>query len=176
MIGSSAGLKWTIPTTLVGWFVYIVSKLLVSGLNMLIFHCFVLQGKVNIKDNANYKKALEMLATQEEKEVVPRSPKQYYKEIYGKKSLAIFVTTMLSAVGLTQAVLTFSVLDMLTYLFTILMGIIFGLLQMNGVEEYSTSEMLQYATMKASEAPTMEERVGGSIETPTQQQDGSEGL
>ena len=36
---------------------------------------------------------------------------------------------------------------MLTYLFTIIMGLIFGILQMRTAEEYWTNEYLEYAMM-----------------------------
>lgn len=146
MIGSEAGLAWKIPTTTAGWIVYVVSKLLVATINILIFHCFILQAKINIQDDAKYIEAIKILD-----EVLPlntddfRSPSEYFRTTYGKKGLTIFVTSVLSAVGLTQAVLTFDWISMLTYFFTILMGVIFGVLQMNQTEIYWTSEFWRYA-------------------------------
>ena len=147
MIGSEAGLAWKVPTTVVGWIVYIVSKLLVAVINILIFHCFILQGKLNIQENSKYIEAQEILNSAKSKEVeLPRSPSQYNKDIYGKKGLTIFATSLLSAVGLTQAVLTFDWISMLTYLFTVLMGIIFGILLMNQTELYYTEEYPRYVS------------------------------
>lgn len=146
MIGSEAGLAWKVPTTTAGWIVYVVSKLLVATINILIFHCFILQAKINIQDDVKYIEAIKILD-----EVLPlntddfRSPSEYFKSTYGKKGLTIFVTSVLSAVGLTQAVLTFDWISMLTYFFTILMGVIFGVLQMNQTEIYWTSEFWRYA-------------------------------
>ena len=145
MIGSEAGLEWNIPTTTVGWIVYIVSKLLVATINILIFHCFVQQGKVNIRNHPKYIEANEILVNVKLKEDCPRSPAEYNHTIYGKKSVAIFVTTLLSAIGLTQAVLTFDWISMLTYFFTILMGLVFGIIQMNDTEQYWTEEYWRYA-------------------------------
>lgn len=146
MLGSSIGLAWNLPNTVVGWVVYVSSKLLVAGLNLIIFHCFILQAKVNSKDHPNFLKALEILSTVEDKkELQPRSPSQYFAGVYGKKGTTIFITTVLAAVGLTQAVLTFDWVSMLTYLFTILMGVIFGVLQMNQTEIYWQEEYLRYA-------------------------------
>lgn len=145
MIGSEAGLQWNIPNTVVGWIVYIVSKLLVATINILIFHCFVQQGKVNIKDNPRYLEANEILVVAKVKEDKPRSPSEYNHTVYGKKSVTIFITTVLSAVGLTQAVLTFDWVSMLTYFFTILMGLVFGIIQMNETEQYWTDEYWRYA-------------------------------
>lgn len=145
MIGTEVGLAWKIPNTGPGWVVYIVSKLLVATINILIFHCFNLQGKLNSLGNQKYQEAVTILGSVEEKGYTPRSPKEYNSTIYGKKGLIIFTTSVLSAVGLTQAVLTFDWVSMLTYLFTVIMGLIFGVLQMNACEEYWTGEFWLYA-------------------------------
>lgn len=160
MIGSEAGLAWKVPTTVVGWIVYIVSKLLVATLNILIFHCFILQAKMNIQDDPNYLEAVKILDEMSPSDTDKiRSPSEYYKETYGKKGVTIFITSILSAVGLTQAVLTFDWVSMLTYLFTVLMGLIFGILQMNQTEAFWTSEYLKYArkVKEAADAKALEE-------------------
>ena len=146
MLGSEVGLAWVLPTTTAGWVVYVLSKLLVAALNIVIFHCFILQAKVNAKDNPQFIEANQILRKyQDIKELAPRSPAKYFAGVYGKKGTTIFITTLLAAVGLTQAVLTFDWVSMLTYLFTILMGLIFGILQMNQTELYWTDEYYIYA-------------------------------
>lgn len=146
MIGSEAGLMWNLPTTAVGWIVYVVSKMIVAVINILIFHCFILQGKLNVQKNEDYIKARDILCDNiADEHEVPRSPSKYNRDIYGKKGITIFATSLLSAVGLTQAVLTFDWVSMLTYLFTVVMGIVFGILQMNQTELYYTDEYLRYA-------------------------------
>ena len=146
LVGSEAGLAWVLPTTTVGWIVYVITKLIVAALNILLFHCFIQQGKTNILDHPRFKEANKILeANLGRKEYVPRSPKQWSYNTYGKKGVTIFITSVLSAVGLTQAVLTFDWVSMLTYLFTIIMGIIFGIIQMNATEEYWTNEYWHYA-------------------------------
>lgn len=145
MIGSTIGLGWNIPDTTVGWIVWVGSKIIVSTLNVLIFHCFMCQAKINIKDNENYKKAREILTDVNLKEIKPRSPGKWKAEQYGKKGVTIFITSSLAVVALTQAVLTFDYISMLTYLFTIIMGLIFGILQMRTAEEYWTREYYEYA-------------------------------
>ena len=162
MIGSEAGLTWKVPTTFIGWVVYIMSKLLVATINILIFHCFILQAKINVQDNANYLEAINILdiASPRDTERI-RSPEEYYKEIYGKKGVTIFITSVLSAIGLTQAVLTFDWISMITYFFTILMGVIFGILQMNQTETFWTFEYLRYAKK------VWEEKTGKKYEANT---------
>lgn len=147
LIGSEAGLAWKMPNTVAGWIVYVISKLLVATINILIFHCFILQAKSNVQNNKRYCEAVELLML-DCREIEPRSPNDYFKSIYGKKILMVFTTSMLSAIGLTQAVLTFDWIAMITYFFTIIMGLIFGILQMNATEEYWTEEFYNYAKMK----------------------------
>lgn len=151
MLGSTVGLNWNVPNTLVGWIVWVVVKLIVATLNVLIFHCFMQQAKVNVKDNENYKKARDILINQKEKEILPKSPNKWSSQQYIKKGTTIFITTGLSTIALTQAILSFDYVSMLTYLFTIIMGLIFGVLEMKTAEEYWTDEYLQYALMKERE-------------------------
>ena len=146
MIGSEAGLGWKTPDTVTGWIVYVTTKIIASSLNVMIFHCFVEQGRQNIHDDDRYKAARDMLLEIEDaQEVNPVGPSEWRRHVYGKKGLTIFITSLLSVIGLTQAVLTFDWISMLTYLFTVIMGIIFGVLQMNETEIYWTEEFPRYA-------------------------------
>lgn len=145
MIGSTAGLDWAIPNTVVGWIVWIAIKLIVAALNVLIFHCFIQQGKSNVKTHPDYIKAKEILAKCSKKEEIPLSPTQWTRNTYLKKGVTIFITTGLSAVALSQALLSFDWIAMLTYLFTIIMGIILGIIQMKSTEEWWTEDYLKYA-------------------------------
>ena len=145
-VGSEAGLAWILPTTTAGWIVYVITKLIIAGINILLFHCFIQQGKTNILENKRYIEANKILEAQiGGKEYQPRSPKQWSRSTYGKKGVTIFLTSILSAIGLTQAVLTFDWISMLTYLFTIIMGIVFGIIQMSATENYWTNEYWLYA-------------------------------
>lgn len=145
MIGSDIGLGWNLPNTEVGWIVWVTIKVIVAVLNVLIFHCFMMQAKINAKDNEKYKEALEILRITKRKEYTPRSPSSWNKQQYGQKGVTLFITTALSTIALTQAMLTFDWMSMLTYLFTIIMGLIFGVMQMQTAEEYWTDEFWQYA-------------------------------
>lgn len=145
LIGSEVGLGWNIPNTTVGWIVWVAVKLIVATINVMIFHCFMLQAKLNVKDNEKYKTAMELLCTATKKERVPRSPTKWNAEQYGKKGVTIFITTALSTVALTQALLAFDYVSLLTYLFTIIMGLVFGIMQMKNAEDYWTDEFYQYA-------------------------------
>lgn len=146
MLGSSAALAWNLPTTVAGWFVYIISKLLVAGLNILIFHCFILQAKINVQDDPKYVEATKILDSVSPSDTERiEGPEEYFREVYGKKGIAVFATSLLSAVGLTQAVLTFDWISMLTYFFTIFLGLIFGILQMKKTEIFWTVRYYRFA-------------------------------
>jgi hypothetical protein len=145
MIGSDVGLGWNLPNTAVGWIVWIVVKLIVAVLNVLLFHCFMQQAKINIKDNERYQEALNILRMINLEDYVPRGPVEWTVLQYKQKGITIFITTALSTVALTQAILSFDWMAMLTYLFTIIMGLIFGIMQMKTAEEYWTDEFWQYA-------------------------------
>lgn len=150
-IGSTAGLDWNIPTTAVGWIVWVTVRICVAVINVLIFHSFMCQAKINVKGDEHYKKAVEILMLLDEKEKLPRSPKRYYREQWTYKGVSIFLSSALATVALTQAILSYDYVSMLTYLFTITLGIIFGIMQMKSVETYLTVEMYEYALMKQKE-------------------------
>lgn len=148
MIGSTTNLGWKLPYTFVGWIVWIITKCLVAMLNIIIFHSFMEQAKVNVKDNPYYIEANQILMRYGQlSDLIPRDPDTWVKLQYKHKGTTIAITTIISAIGLTQAILTFSWLDMLSYMFTVAMGFIFGILQMDRAEEYWTGEYWQYAKM-----------------------------
>lgn len=145
-LGSSVGIGLALPTTIAGWIVYISTKVIVAVVNILIFHCFRLQGKLNVSKHEDYIKARNLLRAEGKiKNVLPLSPSQWNRGQWFSKGLTLFITSLLSVFALTQAVLSFDWIAMLTYLFTIIMGLIFGILQMKKEEEYWTIGYLEYA-------------------------------
>lgn len=145
MVGSSADIGWNLPTTAAGWAVWITTKIIVSILNVLLFHCFMEQAKLNVKENEKYKAAFDMLYKIAPKVYKPRSPKQWNKREYLTKGITIFAFTALSTIALTQAILTFDYISLLTYLFTIVLGVVFGVIQMKKAEVYWTTEFYDFA-------------------------------
>lgn len=147
MLGTAMGASFAFPNTFVGWCVYVVNKALVAIINMLLFHCFMCQGKLNVQDNPKYLEAIEILNKYGFAMITndPRAPEEWMHQQYKGKGIWIAMTSILSAVVITQAVLTFDWISMLTYLITIIFGIIFGLLQQDAAEEYWTEEFYKYA-------------------------------
>ena len=162
LLGSEIGLGWKVPNTVAGWFVWIGTKAIVATLNVMIYHCFIQQGKTNIKKNAKFLEAerlMSELAINKAKSVKkPRAPKLFLKQEYGRKAAIIFFTTALATVALTQAILSYDTANMLSYIFTITMGVLFGIIEMKKVEEYWINEYLDYAKMTYTEFKQSEEK------------------
>lgn len=148
MLGSDANIGWKLPSTFVGWVVYIFTKLLVAVINILIFYCFMEQAKINVRNDPHYIEANEILRRCGQlSDKLPRDPDTWEVGEYRTKGITIIVMTVLGAVGLTQAILAFDWVSMLTYFFTVVMGVVFGVIQMNKAEKYWTVEYWHYAKM-----------------------------
>lgn len=154
-MGSVVGLAWVLPTTTAGWVVYVISKLCSAMFNVLIFHLFNKQGKLNILQHPSYLKASKMLYNASEARIkLPRSPKQFSRDTYGKKGITVFLATLLGTVGLSQAVLTFSMTEFIVQLISLVLALVFGILQMKTTEEFWTVEYEQYAIYITSQTNT----------------------
>ena len=154
MVGSTIGLGWKLPDTTAGWAVWVVSRLIIATINALIFYSFLDQAKLNVKDTAHYIEAHEILYKNKKKEHEPQSPQKWQALQYGKKGTTIFISSALSVVALGQAMLTFDWVAMLAYVFTIALGVIFGIMQMKKAEAYWTGEFYEYALKKQQEQDT----------------------
>lgn len=148
MLGSTLGLGWKIPDTTAGWVVWGASRAIVATINVLLFHSFMEQAKLNIKDDEHYKEARDILVKVKKKEHKPKSPAQWNAAQYGKKGVSLFLASAMSVVAIGQAVLSYDWSTALAYLFTLGMGIIFGIMQMKKAETYWTTEYYEYALMK----------------------------
>lgn len=147
MLGSELGMSFNFPTTTAGWFVYITSQLIAAVINVLIFHSFICQAKLNIKDNPNYLRAVELLRNNKEKTYIPRSLARFNMKEYGVKGISIFLGSILATIAIGEAILTYNYVKLISYLLVIIMGIIFGVLEMKKYEEYYITEYLDYAEM-----------------------------
>lgn len=171
LFGSTVGLTFMLPNTPAAWAVYIITKLFVATVNVMLFHCFVRQGKVNIKDNPKFLAAQEMLGKLHLTYSSPRSPSMFLRQIYVKKGTTVFLTSLLTAFVLTNAILTYDITSLVSYSITIIMGIIFGILKMKDVETYWTEEYYNYAVektqaMSVDAAAQMEENKENEIQQP----------
>ena len=160
MVGSTVGLGWKIPDTPTGWVVWAISRLIIATINVLIFYSFMEQAKLNVAKDPHYIEATEILLKAKKADHTPRSPQKWQALQYGKRGTKIFISSALSVVALGQAILSFDWVSMLAFIFTIAMGIVFGVLQMKKAEAYWTDEFYRYALMiKEEEAKKPEEIV-----------------
>ena len=139
MLGSSVGIGLALPTTVAGWIVYILTKVCIVVINVLTLDQFIKQAKVNVKDNPRFIEAdhyFNLNKLEEEEELLP--PSRYISRIYRKRMTTVTISTILGVFGLTQAILSFDWVSMLTYLFTIVSGLVYGWITMNDVENYWT--------------------------------------
>ena len=160
MVGSTVGLGWKLPDTPTGWVVWAISRLIIATINVLIFYSFMEQAKLNVAKDPHYIEATEILLKAKKADHTPRSPQKWQALQYGKRGTKIFISSAMSVVALGQAILAFDWVSMLAYIFTIAMGVVFGILQMKKAEAYWTDEFYRYALMiKEEEAKKPEEIV-----------------
>lgn len=115
---------------------------------------------MNSKNNANYLEAQDILKQLDKhKGLVARSPKKYFGKLWGSKGIMIFLTSILSAIVLAEAMLVFDLASFLSYCFTVVMGVVMGYLQMRQTEDYWTSEYLAYAKDELSKYTKEQERL-----------------
>ena len=146
MVGSGGEIVSHFPTTFIGWLIYLIRTLSTAVLNIVIFYCFMEQAIINVKDDPKYIEANEILARCEStKRRDPRSPKLWNKQEYSKKGTIIFLSTAIALVGLENMFLKWDLALFLSYVFTIAMGLLFGVLQMKKAEIYWTLEYNEYA-------------------------------
>lgn len=165
MFGSTQDISVVLPTTTIGWMVFAVTKGTVALINLLIFHCFVCQGKLNVKDNEKFIKANELLE-KHLKEREPISPKQFLAKEYGIKGTTTFLFSALSVVALTNAILCFDWVAFLSYVLTLIFGIISGIIEMKKVECFWTDGYYAYALNFVSKQCS----VDTIIDIPTKQE------
>lgn len=144
-LGTDSELQFQIPKTPTAWVVYAVTKIFVAVVNLLLFHCFVKQARLNVRDNERFRQASEILGKYKPKEYHPRSTTEYFRKLYVTKGTTIFITSLLGAVALTNAILSWDMSSFTTYCVTMVMGVIFGILKMKDVEAYWTGEFYDYA-------------------------------
>ena len=162
MFGSEIGLEWKAPSTLAGWVLYIVTKTLIAILNVIIFFSFMQQAKINVRDDKKYKEALSIVRTLREKVYIPRDPKRWERKAYISKGITIFISSVITLIGLSNALLKYDYIELISYIIVIVLGIVFGLLQMANAEDYWTNEFYDYAMMIKKEKEKEEQTNGDS--------------
>lgn len=176
MLGSELGLKWVLPNTAAGWVVYVVSNIISTVLNLLMFHSFVKQGKVNIIEEKKYLEAkgiLQKLTEDDaESKLTPLSPAQWHSKEYRTKAISLAVFTLLGTIGFANAILTFDVVKFIAQIICLVSGLIFGFIEMKAVEEYWTVDYYEYALyLQKQKTKKSQQQKQPVISKPTEQQE-----
>lgn len=152
------------PTTTAGWFLFWFEKGSITAINLTIFTAFKKQGKLNIKDNEKYLEAQKLMNKVKAKKYNPSSPAKYQAKSYGKKGTTLVISTMASLVAITNMLLRFDYLALISYCITILMAIIFGIFAMKNDELYWTDEYYYWALQQSEEPKTLDECIAEDME------------
>lgn len=161
-IGSALTGEVSLPKGPLEWAIFIAAKVCIALINVILLYCFLQQAKVNVKEDKNYNKALDIMREiRKDSSLHARSPKKYFGRIWGSKGVMLFITSILSTIVFGEALLTFDLIAFLAYIFTVTMGIIMGYLQMRQTEEYWTSEFLAYANEELKKHQMMNNNNGG---------------
>lgn len=147
MLGSSVGLALNIPNTVAGWIVYLITKFCIVMINIMIFDQFMKRAKVNAAQDPLFQKAeaifLSMLP--QTIEDTPLPAEVYIQKLYKNKVISTAIFTILGVFGFTNAILTFDWVSMLSYIFTITMGLVFGWAAMIDAEQIWKEKHYKYA-------------------------------
>lgn len=155
LLSSTAAIGFCFPTNAAGWILWIVTKLIVAVINVLIFHCFIMQGKDTAKPTPEYKLAQKILRVfNPAGKRILLSPEEWTSREYRKKGIFVVISSLLGAFSLTQAILSYDWVTMLTYLFVIIFGIIFGVLEQRKTFEVWSDGYLEYALWYVEERGT----------------------
>ena len=137
-------INFNAPANVMGWLIWGVSKGCICVVNCLIFHFFVLQGKDNIKDDSRFIDGLKRLNKYRIKDHKPISPFTLERSAYLKKGGTVLLTTALSLFALPSLVLQFSLVSVLSVLFSMIMAIAFGIMAMRETEKRWTVQLQEY--------------------------------
>ena len=142
---SSLTFKDAFPHTPTGWTLWCIERILIVVMNLLILTLFVKQARANVKDNENFKKANEILASFKPKQYKPISPAQYYSKLYARKGITLAIATLASLIAIGDAVINYNYLLLIATAVTILLAIVFGIVSMKDTELYLSTDYLTWA-------------------------------
>lgn len=146
LVGSEGDIQSRFPTTVDGWIIWAICNLSTAVLNVLIYVCYMKQGHLNVQNDPYYKEGMTTLnKVKFQKKKEPLSPKQWTRKQVGTKGVILFLSTLGSLVGLTNAVLRWNLELFLIYLIDVIMANVFGIIQMKKTELYWTTEFVEYA-------------------------------
>ena len=161
---SEANAGLALPSTRAGWFLFWFEKISVTIINLTIFTAFKKQGKTNILSDPKYLEATEMLNKVKNKIYRPLSPAKYQARSYGFKGTTLMITTMATLVAITNMILRFDYLALISYAVTLVFAVIFGIFTMKKDEIYWTNDYWFYAKEQYDKNLNTEENQNNDLE------------
>lgn len=145
MLTSDLHTAFRIPETFAGVCVWIMTKICVAGVNVAIFYAFTQQAIINVKDDPRFIEANKKLQQLKHwSQYKAMAPEVFKRRQWITKGITLLITSLASTFVITEAILSFSLIQFLSYLFTVFFGVIFGYITMRGNEEYWVSEFPLY--------------------------------
>ena len=163
LLGTSVGMEARYPNTVIGWIVWSVIKIALCVDNIFIFQAFIDQAELNVQYEPRYIEAREIVRKYRIGKYNPMSPEQRKQKMLSKK-VVITVLTSLISVALTEALLKYNFSDLIAYTLSMLMAIVFGILNMADQEKYWVEEFYDYAITIKDEEEKKEKQKQAEIE------------
>ena len=138
--------KYYLPKSVKGWIVFWAIRGGTVVGNMCVYGLFKAQAKTNAKDNANFKKANEMLnKLYGTKEFIPHSPRQKSIKDWTTKGTIVLITTAAESIVIGSLIFNWDNVTFLSCITSSITAVLFGIVAMIKDEVYWTEEYLAYA-------------------------------
>lgn len=148
LLGSYATGKTLLPDTTIGWIIYFTSSAAVSLCCLFIYLALHNQGKLNVKDEPEYKEAKELhlknFKRMNGKEIIPVDPFKWEKTQKRRKGIFQTLSIFLGLLGFGLAVLVWNNSQFISSTISIIMALSFGLVHMGDVERMFTEGWLEW--------------------------------
>ena len=148
LIGSYATGTTQFPQTIPAWILYFTCAIAVSICSLMIYLALHNQGKLNVKDEEEYKKAKELHLKNFErmngKEMIPVDPFKWEKKTKTQKGIFQTLGIFLGLLGFGLGALCWNNSQFISSTFSIILAIGFGLVHMGDVERMFTEGWLEW--------------------------------
>lgn len=148
LIGSYATGTTQFPQTIPAWILYFTCAIAVSICSLMIYLALHNQGKLNVKDEEEYKKAKELHLKNFErmngKEMIPVDPFKWEKKTKIQKGIFQTLGIFLGLLGFGLGALCWNNSQFISSTFSIILAIGFGLVHMGDVERMFTEGWLEW--------------------------------
>ena len=148
LVGSYASGTTQFPQTVPAWILYFTCAIAVSICSLMIYLALHNQGKLNVKDEEEYKQAKELHLKNFErmngKEIIPIDPFKWERKQKTLKGIFQTLGIFFGLLGFGLGALCWNNSQFISSTFSIILAIGFGLVHMGDVERMFTEGWLEY--------------------------------